>query len=184
MKTRNLLSSVLAFAAGLWLAAASYAAPAFDPQRQPFGYLPPLALTGFNLSGGAGTQNVFQSWFDGYSWSGDVVAYPLNSNGQADVANKLWSAAEVFKSKQGCGTTTDEPTATTTWYDANRIIVARSSTGLNKPFRWASIGAGHQTAIGSEAILNYVRGDRSNEKENLVVEGGYDPAAEYARTKR
>ena len=63
------------------------------------------------------------------------------------------------------------------WWDTGRKVVTRSSTGLNKPFRWGSIGAAHQTALGSEPVLNFIRGDRSNEKENLVVEGGYDPAA-------
>ena len=179
MKPRNLVVTVLAAALGLAVAATSYAAPRFDPQKQPYGSLPPLVLTGFNLSGTAGTQHVFQSWFDGNSWAGDVLAYPLLPSGSADITNRLWSAAEVFKSKQGCGTATDEPTATTTWWNdaSGRKIVTRSSTGLNKGFRWGSIGAGHQAAIGAEEVLNFIRGDRSLEKENLVVEGGYDPAA-------
>jgi PilY1 beta-propeller domain len=177
MKPYNLIATVLATVLGLMAAAASYAAPPFDPQKQPFGTLPPLVLTGFNLSGTAGTQNVFQPWFDGNSWAGDVLAYPMTPSGSADISNRLWSAAEVFTSKQGCGTATDEPTATTTWFKTGRKIVTRSSTGLNKPFQWGTIGSGHQTAIGDEATLDFIRGDRSNEKENLVVEGGYDPAA-------
>ena len=35
-----------------------------------------------------------------------------------------------------------------------RKIVTRSSTGLNKPFQWASIGSAHQTAIGDEDTLD------------------------------
>ncbi len=171
------VATIFATLLGFTVAAASHAAPPFDPQKQPFGNLPPLVLTGFNLSGTAGTQKVFQAWFDGNSWAGDVLAYPVTAGGSADVTNRLWSAAEVFKSKQGCGTATDESTATTNWFDTGRIVVTRSSTGLNKPFRWASIGAGHQAAIGDEKTLNFVRGDRSNEKENLVVDGSYDPAA-------
>ncbi len=177
MKPSNLVATVLAAVLGFAVAAASYAAPPFDPQKQPFGNLPPLVLTGFNLSGTAGTQKLFQAWFDGNNWAGDMLAYPVLPSGSADVPGRLWSADEAFNRKQGCGTATDKPTATTNWFDTGRIVVTRSSTGLNKPFRWASIGAGHQAAIGDEKTLNFVRGDRSNEKENLVVDGSYDPAA-------
>jgi len=172
MKPRNLVATVLAAALGLTAAAASYAAAPFDPQKQPFGSLPPLVLTGFNLSGTAGTQKVFQSWFDGNSWAGDVLAYPLLPNGSADVTSRLWSAAEVFKSKQGCGTATDEPTATTTWWSTGRKVVAKTAAGINKGFNSGNFGA----EVPADVIA-YVRGDRSKEKENLVVEGGYDPAA-------
>ncbi len=179
MKPRNFVANVLVVVLGLTAAAASYAAAPFDPQKQPFGNLPPLALTGFNLSGTAGQQYVFQAWFDGNNWAGDVIAYPMLSNGSADITNRLWSAAEVFKSKQGCGTATDEPTASTTWFKdtGGRNVVFRNSNGINKGFRWGNFGADDKTDLGSEDIVDFIRGDRSNEKENLVVDGDYDEAA-------
>jgi len=175
MKTLNPVLNALALALGLSIAGASHGAAIFDPAKQPYGQLPPLALTGFNLS--SGTQKAFQVWFDGNTWSGDVVAYPVGTDGKTDVSARLWSASVVFQSKQACGngTTTDQPSATTNWYDAVRKIVTRSSTGANKPFRWASISAAQQTSIGDATtgpkILNYVRGDRVNEKLNTVMDG-------------
>ncbi len=107
MEPRNFVANVLVVLLGLTVAAASYAAAPFDPQKQPFGSLPPLALTGFNLSGTAGQQYVFQAWFGREQLGGDVIAYPMLSNGSADITNRLWSAADVFLDKQGCGTATD-----------------------------------------------------------------------------
>ena len=64
----------LAVVIGVTLAGAAHGAAVFDPTQQPYGQLPSLGLTGFNLS--TGTQNTFQGWFDANSWYGDLVAYP------------------------------------------------------------------------------------------------------------
>ena len=174
MKTRNPVRNALVLAMGLSFAAASHGAATFDPAKQPYGQLPPLAITGFNLSGGQ--QKAFQVWFDGNSWAGDVVAYPLGKDGKTDVSARLWSAADVFQARQGCpGSTTNKPTATDDWYSTTRKVVTRNATGANKPFRWASISATQQTSIGDATegpkILNFIRGDRTNEKRNTVLNG-------------
>ncbi len=46
-------------------------------------------------------------------------------------------------------------------YDTGRKIATAGG-----PFRWADLNGTDQAAIGSEAILNFVRGDRSNEEPN------------------
>jgi hypothetical protein len=176
MKTCKLIFNALGIVLGISIASAAHGAARFDPEKQPYGQLPPLTITGFNLSGGA--QKAFQVWFDGYNWAGDVVAYPLGADGKTDVSTRLWSANEVFLTKQACGngSTTDDPNATVDWFKAStgRKVVTKNSFGSNKPFRWASI-PGHQASIGDATrgpkIVDYIRGDRINEKENVVMDG-------------
>ena len=56
--------------------------------------------------------------------------------------------------------------AATDW-NAGRRIVTRKPGGTNVPFRWASLDGAQQAALGTATtgpvLLNYVRGDRSNE---------------------
>jgi hypothetical protein len=177
MKQFNLVLNALGIVLGLSIASVSHGAAKFDPDMQPYGWLPPLTITGFNLSGGA--QKAFQVWFDGYNWAGDVIAYPLGANGKTDTSARLWSASEVMLTKQACGngSTTDQPGAADDWFSdlAGRKVVTISSSGSRKAFRWLSIGAGHQASLGDATtgpkILDYIRGDRSNEKENVVMDG-------------
>jgi hypothetical protein len=168
---RKLIGSLaLVFAAGL--AAPAHGAASFDPTQQPYGSLPPLALTGFNLS--TGNQSVYQGWFDANTWYGDLVSYPIDSSGHTNTANVLWSAAKVMDSKQGCGTATDLPTASVSYYNTGRIIATRNGT-TNVAFRWANLSAAQQASIGTATtgpdILNYVRGDRSKEMYQEVDAG-------------
>jgi type IV pilus assembly protein PilY1 len=176
MKTSELVRNALGIMLGLAIASTSYGAARFDPEKQPYGQLPPLTITGFNLSGG--TQKAFQVWFDGFNWAGDVVAYPLGSDGKTDVSTRLWSTNDVFLTKQACGngSTTDAGTATVDWFSSptGRKVVTRTTFGSNKSFRWLTI-PGHQSSIGDATtgpkIVDYIRGDRINEKENVVKDG-------------
>ena len=147
----------------------SYAAARFDPALQPFGQVPPLALSGFNLS--TGTQKAFQVFFDGNDWSGDVTAFPVGADGKTDVTARIWRAADVFASKQSCYA--GDPTGTLTYYDLGRKIVTMNGSGV--PFRWASLSGAQQASIGAVAagqdILNFVRGDRSKEKLAATLAG-------------
>ncbi len=124
----------------------------------------------------SGTQKAFQVWFDGYNWAGDVIAYPLGTDGKTNTSIRLWSASDVMLTKQACGngTTTDDPGATVDWFNTGRKVVTKNSSGSNKPFRWASL-PGHQSSIGDATrgpkIVDYIRGDRINEKENVVMDG-------------
>jgi hypothetical protein len=174
VKTNKLVRNALGIVLGVSIASASYGAAPFDSNQQPFGTLPPVTITGFNLSGGA--QKAFQVWFDGNNWAGDVVAYPIGSDGKTDISTRLWSASDVFQSKQACGngSPTDPTGSTVDWFNTGRKIVTRNTFGSNKPFRWASI-PGHRSSIGDATtgpkIVDYIRGDRINEKENVVTDG-------------
>lgn len=146
------------------------AATPFNPALQPFGQLPRLGLTGFNLS--TGTQKAFQSAFDPNGWNGDLVAYPISALGRTELTTRLWRASAVFESKQACyGSSV---AGTTTYYSTDRKI--GTLNGASKvAFRWANLSGTQQTAIGSATagpkILDFVRGDRSNEKYAAVLAG-------------
>ncbi|MBC5785007.1 hypothetical protein H8N03_18820 [Ramlibacter sp. USB13] len=82
-------------------------------------------------------------------WSGDVDAYQLDANGQTGA--KLWSASEHLPAWQ------------------NRKIFTWDS-GLASPkgvaFDWAALTTASKTAMGakgSQTLVNFIRGDRSNE---------------------
>ena len=79
MNANKFVRYALGIVLGVSIASASHGADRFDPEKQPYGQLPPLTITGFNLIGG--TQKAFQVWFDGFNWAGDVVAYPLGADG-------------------------------------------------------------------------------------------------------
>jgi len=174
MNANKLARNALGIVLGVSIAGVAHGAAPFDPEKQPYGQLPPLSLTGFNLSDG--TQKVFQVWFDANNWAGDVVAYPVSTAGETDISTKIWSANDVFLSKQACGngSQTDVDGSTVDWFSTGRKVVTRNTLGANKPFRWASI-PGHQSSIGNATdgpkILDYIRGDRINEIENTVKDG-------------
>ncbi len=167
LRTKSPIAAALALSASL-----AYGASMFDPDQQPFADVPPLALTGFNLS--TGTQKAFQVWFDPNSWSGDLVSYPLGTDGTTQVSQKLWSAQAVFATKQSCYST--DPVGSITYWDTGRRIVTRGgATPGNIAFRWANLSAAEQASIGDATtgpkIVDFVRGDRSNEKYQEVLGG-------------
>ena len=154
MKTLSSLKARFVVSAGLLLAgaAAVYSAVAFNPAAQPYAYVPPLAISGFDLS--KGDQKVFQTWFDPNVWRGDLVAYPVDATGHTDESNRLWYASERL--------------ALQDWNTDRRIITRNGAA--NVAFRWGELSAAQQASLGADPataakLLDFVRGDRSNEKE-------------------
>ncbi|OHC61510.1 MAG: hypothetical protein A2040_11840 [Rhodocyclales bacterium GWA2_65_19] len=150
----RLSAGVIMLAAGIGIA---HAATSFTPKDQPFGTLPPIALSGFNVS--TGSQFSFDPWFDPVTWKGDLSAFPIDSTGHSTLNNKLWSAADQVNAQD---------------WNTGRRIVTRNSAGTAVPFRDASPGlsASQVTAIGGTNAVNFIRGDRSNEKQLTTTEGG------------
>lgn len=87
-------------------------------------------------------------------WSGDVRAYELDANGLTKVGpgsnGELWSATSKLP----------------VW-NARNIYTWNSSTGAASLFRWDTMGGLNQGAIGpaagSSALVDYLRGDATNE---------------------
>ncbi|OUR65237.1 pilus assembly protein PilY [Methylophaga sp. 42_25_T18] len=92
-----------------------------------------------------GTTKLYQARFNSGDWTGQLLAFPINLDGS--LATVAWDAADLI------------PAAT-----ARKIITFDGTDG--QPFRWTDIDAGQQTSLGSEAILNYLRGDQSGEANN------------------
>lgn len=134
-----------------------YSAPAFTPGAQPYAYAPSLAISGFDLS--TGTQKAYQTWFDPNVWRGDLVSYSVAANGAVNASDRQWYASDRLAQQN---------------WDTGRRIVTRNGSN-NVALRWADLSAAQQAGIGDATtgpkILNFVRGDRSNEKQYTELAG-------------
>ena len=146
----RLLAVVLALSAGTLLATAS-----FTPANQPNGWLAQVEVSDFDLSSNA--ETVYETDYELTNYSGNLLAYPVGADGVIDKAAERWT-----------GGAADNITAQN--YDTGRIIFTMKSDGTRIPFRWASLAAAQQSTLGSSStgpkILDFVRGDRSNETPN------------------
>lgn len=106
------------------------------------------------LNSGSISSNsrVFQARFDSRDWSGQLLSFAINTTPGENLGNLIMPA---------------EWDARTLIPEANdrKIITYDGSDG--KPFRWSGISEEQQALLGDdENILNYLRGDQSNEISN------------------
>ena len=150
-------------------ATGAIAATRFSPEFQPLGSMAPLTLSNTDLSGG--TTDAYRPWFENGSWQGDVIQYDVSSAGVLSTSVNLsaatptnsgsnWSALLSFAAA--------EATSSTYWSSTRKIITWNGSSQV--PFLWGSLSTADKTALDSSSaaastspVLNYVRGDRSNE---------------------
>ncbi|MBN9697095.1 MAG: hypothetical protein J0L85_14975 [Zoogloea sp.] len=134
------------------------------------------ALSSVQVSATSGGANTYQGSYDAAMWSGDVVASRVDKvNLDQPVLTRLWSAAERLDAMGS---------------DARRIVTLapRDKTKLyplpgdlaGVAFRWSDLGAAQQLNLSrggaapagdpadGEAVLNYLRGDRSSETTETV----------------
>lgn len=106
---------------------------------------------GLNISDGSIVGSlVFQTLYFTGKWHGDVKAFNFNTSTGTIAGAAAWSASEQL------------PTP------AARNIRISNGTAL-VPFTWANLSVGQRSALGnSEAILQYIRGERGNE----LAQGG------------
>lgn len=119
---------------------------------------------------------IYQAQFDPSSWSGNVLAYPVDgSSGSVTLDNNTvpaWDAASTLDAAVAVNTT------------ARNIVVGKTtptSGATANPFLWNNLDANAQAALQSplglpmgvpttvaagQARLNFLRGDRSNEVPN------------------
>lgn len=92
---------------------------------------------------------LFQGTLNSRYWSGDLESFSLASDHSVDINHPNWKASDLLKTAD------------------NRIIVTSAGTGLStqgEKFRWAGLPASLKTALGTEEVLNYLRGDEMHEK--------------------
>jgi len=177
----------------------AYAAPRFDPANEPQVWLAPIALSNTDLrpvpdlrpDGGA---QGFRPWFENGAWQGDLIELDISATGTVsstidltttpptqtaaadDEAN--WSARIRFNAAAAA--------ANNHANTRNIIIGNAANNGIRAtPFRIGSPGLSvdQQSAILSNAqttngnpppigqIVNFLRGDRSNETPNGPLRG-------------
>jgi len=125
------------------------AAPEFTPDSQPTGWISRPVVTFFDLS--SGSEAFYQLDFRKSTWAGNVLAKDVNSTARIQTTGP-WDEAD--------------PTLVTaaSMLDNLDYSTGRKIATIGSPFRWANMTGAERTALGSEDILNYVRGDRSNEE--------------------
>ncbi len=128
----------------------SFAATPFTPSAQPTGWLARPGLTNINLI--SNIEAIYQLNYSKDFWSGDILA--KNIDGNANISSVLnWSAASQLDLLA-------DPS------NARKIATLNGSSNI--PFQWGSLSTAQQTSLGTTTtgpqIVNFVRGDRSNEE--------------------
>lgn len=160
--TRQLFFSALGLSGIALFLSLSLAAPTFEPDEQPIGYVGQIALT--NVDVASGSEFVFSIDYHAQNWRGNLHKYKVSSAG-AIASKDEWPG--------GAAASIDAQD-----YDTERFIVTMN--GAQKiPFRWSQLSASQQAALDPitaanpkasfSPVLNFVRGDRSN--ESLAASG-------------
>ncbi|MFC1778561.1 pilus assembly protein, partial [Pseudomonadota bacterium] len=152
MKTRIIQNTttqrLLAGCMSLLLTASALAAPEFTPDSQPTGWISRPVVTLQDLS--SGKESFYQLDYRKNTWAGNVLAKYVSSTariqttGPWDDDDPTMVTPSSLLDKRGSG---------------DRIIVT-----IGSPFDWDFMTDTEREALGSRDILDYVRGDRSNEE--------------------
>ena len=103
-----------------------------------------------NSSSVSSTTRVFQARFNAVRWSGDLVAYPITSDGVS--GNQDWNARLRMPAEGAASCSSAPPAGTTTL------------------FEWSSLPSADKTLLGnSQDLVNYLRGDRTKEVQAKVA---------------
>ena len=145
-------AAVVVASAALTVLLIAKAAPIFTPDSQPTGWVTRPALSSNNLS--SNTEIIYRPGYVAGEWYGVLEANYIDKDAGIGGASP-WTNKDA-------GVLLDSNN-----YDTGRKIVTVKSDGTKIPFRFASLSLAQQTALGSATtgpkLLNYVRGDRSNE---------------------
>lgn len=140
--------ALLALAAVIKLA---LAIPTFVPGNAPVGYVAQDEITNYNLK--SGNETLFRAEYEKEFYSGNLYAYPVDAYGNVNTAAEWWSGgAQVHIDAQN--------------FDTGRLIATMKDDGTTIPFRWTSLSSTQQGYLTSSTILDFLRGDRSNEIPN------------------
>lgn len=128
---------------------------AFNPANQPTGYVAQNEVSNFNLK--SGNETLFRAGYEKEFYSGNLLAYRINAAGEFDPVAERWSG--------GAAAHIDAQN-----FDTGRRIGTMKDNGTGVAFRWTGTSrpSDAQLALIGDAtlgpdILNYLRGDRSNE---------------------
>lgn len=135
------------------------AADSFNPDTQPIGYVGMPEVSSNIVT--SGTQRLYAIDYNSQDWSGNLHSYPVGSTGGI-VALDDWAGGAASKIDQ-------QNVDADGWNPAGRFIVTMDG-GVGIPFTWSSLSTSQKNALDSAStplasspVLNYLRGDRSNE---------------------
>lgn len=135
----------------------SMAVTAFTPANQPIGYIAQDEVTNYILT--SGNETLFRTEYKRDYWGGNLYAYPVDAAGNVQTGTDRWGGGAA-------------PHIDAQNWDTGRFIATMNATGTAVPFRSTSLSASQQTALSatinttaytSTQIVNFLRGDRSNE---------------------
>src|SRR5258708_7654325 len=69
---------------------ALYAAAVFIPDTQPTGWVAPPRVSNIDLS--QGSAKIFRPYFNKADWSGNIFAFPIDTNGNVVATDELWGS--------------------------------------------------------------------------------------------
>lgn len=92
---------------------------------------------------------VYQAKFTAGFWDGDITAYDVNAVTGAISDTAKWSAAAQLPA-----------------WASRKILVNATNAATPLAFTYDNLNASQKTAIGSAEVVNYLRGDRSNEGDS------------------
>ncbi|MFQ5757665.1 MAG: pilus assembly protein, partial [Acidiferrobacterales bacterium] len=176
-----------------------FAASLTAPSLQPLNYVGMGDLNTFNLSSTSPTPVLYSPWFENGTWIGDLIAYPVSGGGVIG-ATPDWKARDVFADPAGADADNVSSTYWSAATGTNkRIIITTDGDSITwignapsdvdkLPFRYndyvtnpaptpgtvltqAQQDAITATLADQQSIINFVRGDRSNEGATLRTRG-------------
>lgn len=103
-----------------------------------------ITSNGQQIDGGS---RVFQTRFNSVSWDGELFAYPVTSTGVS--TTPAWKATDQIPVES-----------------SRKILYWKDATTKGEDFLWAKLTSGQQTALASEDVLKYLRGDQTKEVQN------------------
>ncbi len=144
---------------------------------------------------GPGTTQAYRTWFENGAWQGDIIEYDVDSSGMrsTDVAvgsqpvsdgNNNWSARFEFAQQQA--------TVADYWKSARGRKIITWDGNSQAAFRWDSLSASQRnrldpatkkTAAWDSPILNFVRGDRSQESPDGLLRKRYSLLGDTGKTQ-
>ena len=127
-----------------------FAAAPFTPEAGLTGWVGRPALTSNNLT--SGSERIFRANYRRSDGTGRVTANAIDANGTIS-STSVWTGGD-----------TAEQLESLHWSSGRKIVTFSGGTGV--AFRFGNLSASQKTDIASANVLNYVRGDRSNEAPN------------------
>ncbi len=132
-----------------WTIKVAMALLAYTPNDAPIGYVAQDEMTNFNLK--SGREVLFRGQYEREFWSGTLFAYRIDREGNLDTTDSWWTAdaGELISAQN---------------FDTGRRIATMKDDGTAVAFRYSNLSVAQQAYFpGSDNMVNYLRGDRSNE---------------------